>query len=292
MICGVGENMMKFLMLLLWISCSGCQYGTKQDYGRFKSAALIQDGRTVIFTFHDLVYRPAKGIAAFPDGGIPKYIMDTSFLCTFDRTTGKLRKIMKEKNKEWTNGSGALHIVTSRGNAVVVSQSGQKRQDLGSTLTRHHILNIATGAYDTFDLADDLRKHRRKMGPLYLCDDNGTLVIITPSESAKSSGTEVPEIWVRLMGGRYILAGASAHYQETVNGEVVYWDHKDRQYYAFSIQKNITRRLKGYSIPASKQVTEGVSVGSSGASVDFGVRTNSVWHYKPLPITATAVRSL
>jgi len=250
----------------------------------------------VVFTFHDLVYRPAQGMAAFPDGGIPKYLTDRSFLCTFDRKTGKSRKVMTHNNKEWTSRNGALHIVTARGNAVVVSQSGQKRKDLGSILTRHHILNIATGEHETFDLSNDLRKHGRKKGPLYLCDDNGTLVIVTQTESGneqlRQSGDEIPEIWVRRMGGRYIFAGASAHYQDTVKGEVVYWNRDDRQYYAFNIEKNTTRRLEGYRIPERQHVREGVGVGTSGVSVNMGVLTNGAWQYNPLPVSASAVRNL
>ena len=290
------KTMKQFIMMLLCICCAGCQYGPKQDYGRFKSAALMQDGRMIVFTFHDLVYRPAKGFAAFPDGGIPKYIKDRSFLCTFERSTGKLIKLMEETNREWANGSGSLHIVTSRGNAVVVVQSGQKRRDLGAVLTRYHILNIETGKHDTFDLADDLRKHGRQTGPIYLGDDSGTLVIITPSEhsdeGSKPSGDGTPQIWVRRMGGHYLFAGESAHYQQTVNGDVIYWKPQDRQYYAFSIEKGKTRLLEGYRIPEQERVMQGVSVGNSGVNLEIGILGNNGWQYTPLPINTRDVRGL
>lgn len=285
--------MMKRLTLL-WLSifCAGCQYGPEQDHSRFKSAALIQSGRTVVFTFHDLVYRPAEGLSAFPDGGIPKYITDTSYVCAFDRETGKLKKIMESENKEWTHGSGAFHIVTARGSSVLVSQSGQKRRDLGTVLTRHHILNVATGARETFNLSADLRKLGRKKGSIYLCDDTGTLLIIIRSEHQASSGFETPEIWVRQTGGHYILAGSSAHYQEILNGEVVFWSHKDRRYYAYGIKTGITRHFEGYNAPAGKNILEAASVGSAGASVDIGARMDGSWQYEPLPITPSDVRNL
>lgn len=266
----------------------GCQYGPRVDRGRFESAALLQGGRTVVFTYHDLIYRPATGMAAFPDGGIPKYLVDRSYLCAYDRRSGVLRKLLEMKNREWTPRSGALHIVTARGDAVLVSQSGQRRDDLGTILTRHHALNLATGAHDTFDLAADLERHGRKPGPIYPADDHGTLVIITPAEG----GSDDKEIWVRVMGGGYLRAGASSNYQDTVDGDVIYWNRSDREFHAFNVEKNETRKLAGYRHPAHDPVAEGASVGSGGSSVNFGVRTNGVWQYTPLPITPDAVRSL
>ena len=286
----------QIVSVCLCLALSGCQYGPKRDYSKFKSAALLDEGRTVAFTFHALVYRPAAGMAAFPDGGIPKYLTDRSFLCTMDRSSGDLKKLMDEKNREWTNRSGALHIVAARGNVILASQSGQKRRDLSSYLTRHHLLNVASGALDTFDLAEDLRKHGRKQGPIYLVDDDGTLLIRTLADSggvtSESSVKEVPEVWVRSPGGRYILAAATAHYERTVNGEVIYWNHADRQYYAFSVKAGTTRILENYRVPETQQITEGASIGDGGASLEFGVRTNGVWQYRALPVDAAAVMSL
>jgi hypothetical protein len=286
----------RFLLIGLCLAVVGCQYGPKRDYSKFKSAALIEDGSTVAFTFHAFEYRPATGIAAFPDGGIPKYLTDRSFLCTLNRATGDLKKLMDEKNRQWSHGSGVLHIVTARGNTILASQSGQKRRDLSSYLTLHHLLNVTSGAHETFDLAEDLRKHGRKKGAIYLVDDDGTLLIMTLSYSTeakpKSSPKEIPEVWVRNPGGRYFIAAATAHYQQTVHGEVIYWNPDDRKYYGFNIEAGTTSLLEGYRIPESQQVVEGVSIGARGASLEFGVRTNGVWQYKPLPVDAAAVRDL
>ncbi len=276
--------------LILQLLCSGCQYGPKRDQGSFKSTALMQKSAIVAFTYHDLIYRPAQGMSAFPDGGIPKYLNDGSVLCIYDRKQGKLQTLMDEENTLWSHGSGALYIVTARGNAMVVSQSGQLRKDLATIYTRHHILNIATKAHDTFDLSDDLLMHGRKPGPLYLADDNGTLVIITKAQDAESGNKAIPQIWVRHMGGEYLHAGTSAHYQKTLGRDVIYWNPSDRQYYAFHMDDKTTRRLEGYRPPTMTQVTEGARVGSLGTTVDVGIRTQGTWHYQPLPITPDDVR--
>jgi len=286
----------KLLAVSLILVISGCQYGPKRDYSKFTTAALAENGKMVVFTFHDLTYRPAKGMAAFPDGGIPKYITDSSVLVKFDRSTLKLTKLLESKNKEWTNGSGVLHIVTSRGSALLLSQSGQRRDDLSTTLTRHHILHLETGKHETFDLAEELRRQGRSKGAIYMIDDDGSLLIVSESPydaSAKRTGAAaVPELWIRRPGGKYLFAGASAHYQETLEGDVIYWRPEDRKHYAFNIHTGSTRLLENYRTPAMKHVSEGVNVGLIGASVDMGVETNGVWTYTPLPIDADAVRGL
>jgi len=280
----------------LLLLSAGCQYGPMQDYSRFTSAYLVQEDRTVVFTFHDFAYKPAAGIAAFPDGGIPHYVRDQSFLCSFDRTKGTLKKLMTGKNKEWCNGQGVLHIVTARGNAVLASQSGQKRTDLDTYLTRHYLINIATGKSQTFDLSADLGKHGRAPGPLYLVDDTGTLLIMTKAASkgkkAPSSPAEVPEIWVRCMDGRYVKVVATAHYEETVNNEVIYWNPGDRQFYGFDLATGKTRRLDNYRTRGYQDIKQGVLVRNSGSSIEFGTKTGDTWNYTPLPVTAEMVRGL
>ena len=79
--------------------------------------------------------------------------------------------------------------------------------------------------------------------------------------------------------------GASAHYQKTVTGEVVYWNPEDRQHYAFNIEKNAARGLKRHRIPKRQQARE-------GASVNTGAWTNSARQYNPLPIPVSDVRNL
>ena len=269
---------------------AGCQYGPATDRSRFKSAALVQNGNTIAFTAHDLVYRPAKGMGAFPDGGVPKYVEDRSFLCLYDRKTGTLSKRHEEKNTLWTNGSGALHIVTGRGNALLVSQSGQLRKDLATIYTRHHLIDLSDGSHETFDLAADLAKHGRDPGALYLIDDAGMFMSLTDPLNPVAGKPYIPEIWIRLRGGTYLLAATNSQYQETRAGVLIYW--RDRKYYGFEIATRETRELPDYRPQGMKEVNEGVSVPTTGEAVKYGTRTSKGWDYQPIPVTLDDIRKL
>ncbi len=100
------------LVALLLVSCMG-GYGPPYDNSSFVSADTALDGRIGIFTMKRLVYRPASGWRAFPDGGIPKYLMDRNYIAVYDFTSGRTRVIYREdalREGFWLPGSSTLHI--------------------------------------------------------------------------------------------------------------------------------------------------------------------------------------
>ena len=66
--------MLRHLPLLTTIACSW-GYGPPFDDRQFESAVLHPDGQRCLYAFDDVVYRPAAGLRAFPDGGIPPYFV-------------------------------------------------------------------------------------------------------------------------------------------------------------------------------------------------------------------------
>ena len=104
----------------------GC-HGPAQDHSRFESAVLLRE-HTVLFSFKHLVYRPAEGIAAFPDGGMPKYGPGRESPGTYHIPSGVLRILRREPNRRWADGQGTYGIQRSRGGVALVTQGGQLRQ--------------------------------------------------------------------------------------------------------------------------------------------------------------------
>src|SRR5258706_8412133 len=76
------------LILALLISGS-CTYGAAVDRSAIQSALLLFDQRTVVLVYQELRYQPAEGLAAFPDGGIPRYLRDTAVIATVGLAGGK-----------------------------------------------------------------------------------------------------------------------------------------------------------------------------------------------------------
>jgi hypothetical protein len=73
-----------------------------------------------------LVYRPAEGILAFPDGGIPRYLIDRNYLGLYDFATGATRILLVENalKQDWLPGSSSCHVVAAYGPKVIVRASG------------------------------------------------------------------------------------------------------------------------------------------------------------------------
>lgn len=132
------------LLLVFMTSACNAGYGPLQDYSEFVSARLADDNHTVVFTYHKYAYRPATGIRAFPDGGIPKYETDVNILGTYDVKTKKLDILRREKNVDWQHGSGLLTIQSTNGNYALIAQGGQLRGPFAMG-TKHLLVEFKRG---------------------------------------------------------------------------------------------------------------------------------------------------
>ena len=102
-------------------------YGPMQDHSEFVSARLTEDNRTVLFTFHRFMYKPAGGWGAFPDGGIPRYLENINIIAAYDLEPRSLRILHREKNTNWQPGSGLFTIQAINGAKALLIQGGQLR---------------------------------------------------------------------------------------------------------------------------------------------------------------------
>ncbi len=262
-------------------------YGPRQDHSEFVSAKLTED-KHVLFSYHHFAYRPAAGMRAFPDGGIPKYVKDENLLGLFDPATGKVNILRREKNKDWQPGSGTFAVHSLKGNKALISQGGQLRGPFALGVG-YLLLDLKLGTLSDLDLKADLAKHGRDTGQIYLADTQGTLVFITQSlaeaSAAKRDREPTPEIWVRTAAGDYLKIAASEHYQETLNGEVIYWDQTTREHMAFSIADRQLHRKPEYKMPEYQDVTEGVILSSDRKGIQRGAKVAGEWRYETLALT-------
>ena len=61
-----------------------CTYGPAETHQRVQNAALNADGTRVAVMVKIESYRPATGLAAFPDGGVPKMLLQEAHLYVVD----------------------------------------------------------------------------------------------------------------------------------------------------------------------------------------------------------------
>lgn len=273
----------------LSLAACGCSFpgshGPAQDHSRFEGAVLMP-GRTVLFSYKRLVYRPARGIAAFPDGGIPKYLKDEDILGTYHIPSDSLRILRREKNRRWTDGQGQFAIQRSRGTTALVTRGGQLRRDLGTMAYEDWLLDASTGAAQPLDWRTALPERGRAMTELYLVDERGTLLFVTAPASAPSKESARADfwLWVRTFDGRYLPVAKTSHYEGMDGDDVVYWIPETRRFMAFNVLAQTSRELPGYRMTPREEVVDGVLVETGGKRLLLGRRGSAGWEYTPLPL--------
>jgi len=79
-------------VLLLFTSCYS-EY-LHLNYSLHHGACRNKEDTRVAFIVSKCAYRPAKGIARFPDGGTPEYLLEETTLYIYDREKHEVRKLV------------------------------------------------------------------------------------------------------------------------------------------------------------------------------------------------------
>jgi hypothetical protein len=263
---------------------AGC-HGSAQDHSAFEGAVLLRD-HTVLFSFKHLVYRPAEGIAAFPDGGIAKYDRDEDLLGTYHVPSGALRILRRESNRRWTDGQGRYGIGRSKGSVALVSRGGQLRNNLSMSTYEDWLVDIDTGSFQPVDYRTALPARKLASTAMYLVDARGTLLFVTKPLEAAGGKTDERDaaLWIRTPAGEYVPVARTQHYERMEGDDLIYWIPETRRFHAFNVVTHATRDLPGYRVPPPEDVVEGVAVETGGQRLLFGRKTGSGWDYQPLPL--------
>ena len=283
---------------LVWAALlTGCPsgYGPAVDQSRFVSAKLSDDGRTAIFTFQRLVYRPAEGMRAFPDGGIPRYLEDEHWIGHVDLESGESRILAKQRNVHWAPGQGSYHVQQVVGATALLGRGGQRRYDLQFEY-RSYLLDVRTGSLRELSLRSGLAELGRAPGYAYLVREDGLLVLVTPSLAEAEQHPQwsrvdaiLPEIWLREPGGGLRRVAASHHYEGFRDGGVFYWSRRDRRHRRYDVATGETRGVEEPRF-ATPDLRIGVGLSSDRRSLELQSKTQAGWRYEPLPVEGFPVR--
>jgi len=294
-------------VLLAALLLAGCSYGPAVDRSGFKSAALLPDGQTLVVAYHVLRYRPATGIAAFPDGGVPRYLDDRIVLATLPVQGGRPRVLQRLENRG-VHGSLSVNLRAQEADPtrVLVLQSDQPSTSSASSRIFWWRLEPSSGKTAPYpDLNADLaarggRLGSPEFGDVRVLDPDGALLI-----GAQGSGGD--ELWLRSAPGAYSRIDAIKHFYGVVGDELYYWsgneavvrnwrtgarqvtaryDPQARQTTRLSRDNPTVRALEG----GREDPRVAVSVGSEHAQVTLGRRGADGWTYTPVPIDLTALR--
>lgn len=283
---------------LLLLPLAGCSlfYGPTTSHSGFASARLEKDGRTVAFTYQRLVYEPARGLAAFPDGGTPRYREDHALFGTCDAVGGEVRILISEKNREFEPGQGRLYIVDMMEPKVLLSRAGQLRGGKG-TVVRHLLADTRTGRVIPLDLERMFAERGRAPGVIRMIDPDGTLLFESPALAEAASDpawtrnpSVIPELWVRTTDGRLRRLAATRHFAAALRGEVYYWDVQAREHVAVDIESGAPRPAPEFRPPDPEPVEHGVTIADHRRTLMYGRREGDAWRYREVPVRSQVLQ--
>ena len=248
------------------------------------------EGNIVLFSYAHTIYRMARGIAAFPDGGKARYDADINILGSYRPDTGETRLIRREINRTWQADSGHYRIIQKRDRMALLIQGGQ----LAGTdefARNYWLVDAGAGTIREVPLETELHQRGRATGYIYMVRGDGTLLLICPSEEQKAGHTQwyrdaaiVPELWVRYPGGEYRRIGASRHYEGVDGDAVIYWIPLSRQFMSYDLSTRQLTPLKDYKYPPIHDLSTGVRIDPDGRHLLLGRKRGGNWHYVSLAL--------
>jgi hypothetical protein len=210
------------LSLLPALCLMGCFYSAPVDRSAIEAAVLLPGGKIIALAFQNIRYQPAAGIAAFPDGGIPRYLRDREIIATLPVEGGKPRILQRLENKG-VHGSASVTFRTSDADPdhVLVIRSFQPSTSQASKAQRWRLRWRDGSVLPYPDLAADLKKNDRilgspEFGDVRVIGPDGTLLI-----GARAGSQD--ELWLRLAGGAYRRLDAFKHFYGVRGDELYYW---------------------------------------------------------------------
>jgi hypothetical protein len=199
-----------------------CSYGTSVNNSGFESAAVSLDGRVLVVAYHQLNYRPATGLAAFPDGGVPQYDRDRIVLAKAP-AYGSGIEVIRVFTADGLPGSGHMTIRAQPGDPqhmlVILTDQSSSRDPLR---VRRWRLGLEDGRLEPLpDVDKELamvgrRLGAKEFGDLRLAAEDGSLLLGV-------TGADGEALWLRTAGGRLHPLDPLTHFYGQVGDEVYLW---------------------------------------------------------------------
>jgi hypothetical protein len=285
-----------------------CSSGQVTDRSAFEAAVLMPDQRTVVFAYRVLRYRPAQGIAAFPDGGIPTYLDDRVLIASCDVGGGRVR-ILERLDNPWVHSSDGvgLRVEPADPGRVLATWAGQATTSEPSRTRRWRLDPASSAVLPYPDLGVELARSGRTLG----CPAFGDLRVIDPDGTLLLGfeGPDGPGLMVRSPAGDLRRLDAIEQFYGVHGTEVYYWSTSGEAIVR-DWRTGAARVIARYD-PAIRQTTtlvrndptvtaidrghgdpaNGVGLSDDRSGLTFGTRSiDGVWTYRPIPLDADALR--
>lgn len=285
---------------------TGCTYGPVTNQSGFESAVL-GDGQSVVVAYHVLRYRPATGLAAFPDGGTPRYLEDRIVIALASISGGEPR-VLQRLETRGLRGSASVGLRAQAADPdhalVIYSQQASTSQPSRSQRWRLSLNDAAVLPYPDLEMA--LAREGRTFGAaafgdVRVLDPDGSLLI-------GAKGPEGEELWTWRPGGTMQKLDGLKQFYGVRGDEVGYWvGHESRVRNWRTGAVRVVARYDPVTLATTTamphdpmanaatwngpEATRSVQVSADHSAVALGVRTaEGTWTYSSIPLDVGPLR--
>ncbi|MGM0569276.1 hypothetical protein [Marinobacter sp.] len=114
----------KLVGVAVFILVSSCTYGPEEERAYIENIAVRPESFQFAVAVHYVRFRPATGINAFPNGGIPQYLEPTALVYLVDVSTDENVEIARIPVPEQLKKSFSAHLTGWKGDRVYIQLSG------------------------------------------------------------------------------------------------------------------------------------------------------------------------
>jgi hypothetical protein len=205
--------------LAVALALGGCSYADPVDRSGIESAAVLPE-RNVAVVFRQLRYAPATGLAAFPDGGIPRYLRDSEIIGVLS-PDGRAHVLQRIANPgEPGTLAASLRVAAVDPDHLIVIRSWQPRGGVSvASWARMAWRDGNTEPYP--DFAAVLKRQGREFGSpafgdIRALDAAGALLI-----GARDKDQD--ELWLYEPGRELRRIDGFRHFYGVAGDELYYW---------------------------------------------------------------------
>lgn len=286
----------------IFILTASSGFGAARDASRFYGAELLQDGRTVLFSYTHAKYVVKSSSLFNFGGGRAHYRKDQKYIGLYHIDRKETEVLKTFPMEHGTNGRANFLIQETRGRTAMIYREPQGGQRAGSSTGRYIMdidQNTMTHVQVKKEMAERGMAERRSV---WLAHQDGSLVVLAYSEGQKEgqkNSVPLGHIWLRRAGGQYHLLTRLGSYSATVDDKVLYYDHESRKSLTYDLVSGDSRiisnreraDLKLYNTNRGKPYQDVyVSLDQGGKALKLGRKIDGKYHYSPFPIDMTPLR--
>jgi hypothetical protein len=291
-------------LFALFIFCAAsANAGKSRDKSRFHGAELLDDGRTVLFTYADSEYGyPSAPLVSF-GGGRSRYIRDNKIIGLYHTERRTIDILFRFETEPGTRGRGNFLIRGTRGRMAYLVREERQRED-DRLPGEMYLLNVDRGDLLPVPLFEEMSGlGMDEVRFAWLAHNDGYMVVLAYAvgqTAGQQNSVPLGHVWLRPQDGRYRLLTKHGSYLGTFGDEVLSYDHGLRIRQAYHLESGARSEpsaTANTAPPGSKTHATGnpiadvaAHVGAKGKTLELRRKVDGQWEREPLPIDREQLR--